>query len=56
MNYPEATKQAMAGKGAGCVVEPERDTPEIVRAINKLRSAVERYVHLVGRTHDRIEL
>ena len=33
---------------------PERDTPEVMRAINDLRCVVERYDHLVGRLHDRL--
>lgn len=33
---------------------PERDTPEVARAMNDLHCVVERYDHLVGRLHDRL--
>lgn len=33
---------------------PERDTPEVARAMNDLRCIVERYDHLVGRLYDRL--
>lgn len=36
------------------LVAPERDTPEVARAMNDLRCVVERYDHLVGRLHDRL--
>lgn len=39
---------------SGTCCEPERDTPEVARAINDLRCVVERYDHLVGKLHDRL--
>lgn len=48
----------MAGIGRiqseDCLVASGRDTPEVVRAMNNLNSAVERYDNLVHRLQDKI--
>lgn len=44
-----------AGIEGGCsLASPERDIPEVARAMNDLRRVIERYDHLVGRLHDRL--
>jgi|GEM_PF-4472696 hypothetical protein len=45
---------AVSTLSGGCNVSPERDTPEVARAMNDLRNIVERYDNLVGRLHDRL--
>jgi len=54
----EQTKTAMTAgisTGNNCnLAAPVRDTPEVARAMNDLSCVVERYDHLVGRLHDRL--
>ena len=49
----KTTAIAPSNLGGQCSA-PERDTPEVARAMNDLRCVVERYDHLVGRLHDRL--
>lgn len=49
----KTTAIAASDLGGKCCA-PERDTPEVARAMNDLRCVVERYDHLVGRLHDRL--
>jgi hypothetical protein len=57
--YGQEQMKTMAASGScqssQLLAPPERDTPEVTRAINDLRCVVDRYDHLVGRMHDRLD-
>lgn len=44
----------MIANNGPCKVEPARDTPEVMRAIEELREVVQRHDDLVGRLCDRL--
>lgn len=51
----EKIGSAVSNLGGGCCVEPERNTPEVMKAMSDLRCVVELYDLLVGRLHDRLK-
>ena len=50
----EKTQAVQRSSSAGICAVPDRDTPEVVRAMNDLQCVIDRYDNLVGKLHDRL--